>query len=126
MDLPLGVQIEKIEVGRILLGKSNNPVVESGAVSYQFDHQNHQLNLVSLRLPWHNFSGSATLNTTTPFKLDGQIVGSGELDGKQADSAVAVNGSLQSPELLVQLDNGDSHFAVNGKLRWHISLGTRF
>ena len=117
VDLPLGVQIEKIEVGRILLGKSNNPVVESGAVSYRFDHQNHKLNLVSLRLPWHNFSGNATLNTTTPFKLDGQIVGSGELDGKQADSAIAMNGSLQNPELLVQLDNGDSHFAVNGKLR---------
>ena len=66
VDLPLGVQIEKIEVGRILLGKSNNPVVESGAVSYQFDHQNHKLNIVSLRLPWHNFSGNATLNTAPP------------------------------------------------------------
>ena len=117
IDLPLGIEAERIEVGRIILGKSDNAVVESAAVSYRFDHQNHQLKIVSLRLPWHDFQGSASLNTASPFKLDGQIIGSGELGGTQADSAIAVNGSLQNPELLAQLDSGDSHFSLNGNLR---------
>ncbi|WP_225747687.1 translocation/assembly module TamB domain-containing protein [Eikenella sp. Marseille-P7795] len=117
VDLPLAVQLDRLEVGRISLGQKGDAVVESAALAYTFDHQSHKLNLTSLRVPWHEFQGSLSLDTASPFKLGGQILGSGELDGTAADSAFAVNGSLQEPDLQAQLDSGDIHFGLTGRLR---------
>lgn len=118
--LPLGVQIDALEVGRISSGTPDNTVLLPSVLSYRYDHQEHRLNIEALRTPWHEFKGQAAIATASPFALEASIEGQGDLQGEAATSAASLSGSLAEPDVHVQLNgSGDSaaHFVLRGGLR---------
>ena len=118
IDLPLGVQVDSLEVGRISSGRSDTTLLLPSSISYAYDHQQHRLQVVSLNTPWQNFKGEVSLDTAPPFALAGNIEGDGELEGHAASSDIVAHGSLESPDLLIQLKSSNEvHLVLRGVVR---------
>lgn len=118
ISLPLDVQIDRLEVGRISSGSADSTVLLPSSVRYAYDHRQHRLDIVSLRTPWQDFAGSLSLDTASPFALSGSIGGSGILEETPATSDIVVHGSLEQPDLHLQLNSGeDVSLVLRGGLR---------
>ena len=96
ISLPVQVQVDSIEIGRVTSGPQNLVLVDHANASYLYDHKQHKLNLSELQTPWLTSSGVATLDLVKPYKLDAEIKGNGVLDEVPIDSYLQLGGNLQN------------------------------
>ncbi|WP_239423219.1 translocation/assembly module TamB domain-containing protein [Snodgrassella communis] len=117
ISLPLQINIDKLQLGGLTLGKNQSPIILASQASYLYDHHKHQLVLNELNTPWQNIQGSVAIATQTPFALSGQLNGNGTLDKTAVESAALFKGSLQQPDLFARLDGGNIHFRTHAVLK---------
>ena len=103
ISLPVAVQADSIETGKITSGKKQTEIIDGFRAAYRYDHKQHRADILSLRLPWSDSSGWFTASTTTPFALDGLLNSSGSLDGTAVENHLTLTGSLKSMRLRTDL-----------------------
>ena len=103
VSLPLAVQLDKLSVGRISIGKAI--YLQGAEASYRYNHTSHHLVIGNLQSPWSGNSGELTLRTAPPFSLSGKIEGGGELDGIYADGSILLSGDLENTKIQAKLYN---------------------
>ena len=61
VSLPLAVAVDSVEVGRITSGKEQTLLLRRIQLAYQYNHQQHLLNVQDLQTPWSVSAGRITL-----------------------------------------------------------------
>ena len=95
VSLPLAVAVDSVEVGRITSGKEQTLLLRRIQLAYQYNHQQHLLNVQDLQTPWSVSAGRITLGLQTPFALNGAFDSTGVLDDISVENHVRLSGSLQ-------------------------------
>lgn len=106
LTLPLDVQIDSIRVRSIRTLNDTTPLFSHLDLAFQHQNHRHQLNIKSLHTPWGFHQGNIQLNSQTPFALQGNITGYGDLEGVRADGQVQLSGDLQRSQLQAKLVGG--------------------
>ncbi|WP_037586823.1 translocation/assembly module TamB domain-containing protein [Stenoxybacter acetivorans] len=118
IDLPLSVVIDRVRIGGLTTGEPSQTILLPSEINYQYDTKNHRLNVVALRTPWQSLSGTLTLNTQSPFALNGNFSGNGTLlDDKPISSKLQLSGSLETPELAATLTGEHLDFQMDGRFK---------
>ena len=99
VSLPVEVALDSLEVGRITSGKAKSEVLRHARLNYVYDHKQHRIHVGSIQTPWSDSSGLLTLDTAAPFKLGGDIAGSGALNDIAVDGTFKLSGELQNIQL---------------------------
>ncbi|MDO4248856.1 MAG: translocation/assembly module TamB domain-containing protein [Neisseria sp.] len=99
VSLPVEVALDSLEVGRITSGKAKSEVLRHARLNYVYDHKQHRIRVGSIQTPWSDSSGLLTLDTAAPFKLGGDIAGSGALNDIAVDGTFKLSGELQNIQL---------------------------
>lgn len=94
LALPLTVQIDRLEVGHIRSAATANVWLYPSAVSYQYNHHHHQLDILNLDMPWQKASGSLMLDAAAPFALKGTVHGQGMSQEGAVSGHLSVGGTL--------------------------------
>ncbi len=95
VSLPLVATLDSLQVGKITQGKKKTVLLHRVWANYRYDHQNHLLNIQSVKTDWSDSKGSLRLNTVLPYALAGELASKGELDGIQVDNRLNLSGSLK-------------------------------
>ena len=99
VSLPVEVALDSLEVGRITSGKAKSEMLRHARLNYVYDHKQHRIHVGSIQTPWSDSSGLLTLDTAAPFKLGGDIAGSGALNDIAVDGTFKLSGELQNIQL---------------------------
>ena len=101
ISLPVQIDVQQIEVGKITQNKTE--ILNRIRAAYHYDHRQHLLDVQALDNYWAATKGQVSLQTQSPFALNGKLLSKGELDGIAVDNALNASGSLQQIQLKTDL-----------------------
>ncbi|MDF7676285.1 translocation/assembly module TamB domain-containing protein [Neisseriaceae bacterium ESL0693] len=115
--LPVRITVDALSIEALTLGKDHQSILLPSQISYVYDHRQHQLNVTQLATPWHTVTGALRLDTQSPFTLQGQLSGHGQLDKTQAESHITLGGSLKQPAIKAKLQGEHVSLQLQTELR---------
>ncbi|MCF7520933.1 translocation/assembly module TamB [Neisseria sp. ZJ106] len=119
IDLPITVFADRIETGKISVGKNfeqQTVYIEKVKAAYHYDRREHRLDIVSLQTPWSESAGAAVVGLKPPFALNTAIYTKGELEGQTIHGTTRLWGSLQDVHTDILLDGDDVHLSAKSEL----------
>lgn len=99
LHLPLAVAVDSLEVGNVTTGKKHTLILHQARLNYQYDRRQHVLGVETIQSPWSTSHGKIALDGAKPFKLDGHLTSSGELNEIPFGSRTDLSGSLSALSL---------------------------
>ena len=115
IDLPVLVFIDRLETGRLSVGKNfdkQTVYLDHLNAAYHYDQKEHRLDLKALDTPWSNSTGSAVVGLEKPFALNTTVQTKGELEGETIEGKARLWGSLQDVQTEILLDGDDVHLSA--------------
>lgn len=117
LTLPLTVAVDKLEVGQITQGDDKTILLSRAQLSYQYNHLNHDVNIVALQTPWSNSTGQLSLANASPYALRGDMTLAGVLDGIAVNGDLRLSGSLNDVALASKLTGLGIHIHADTQVK---------
>ncbi|WP_043903152.1 translocation/assembly module TamB domain-containing protein [Kingella kingae] len=112
IQLPFTLALDSLQTGAITQGKDKTEILRGINASYVYNHEQHQLNVHSLRNHWSNTHGKLAMRTVAPFELGGTLLSDGNLDGIVVENLLDLSGSLH--DLKVNTDLTGNGVGLHG------------
>ncbi|MCG7656314.1 translocation/assembly module TamB domain-containing protein [Wielerella bovis] len=103
IGLPFTVALDVLEIGKITQGEDKLEILGGALASYTYNHQQHNLQVKSLKTHWANTEGSLKASTQSPFALQGTFLSNGMLDDIEVENILDIKGSLNDILLTTDL-----------------------
>ncbi|ASK28484.1 translocation/assembly module TamB [Neisseria chenwenguii] len=119
IDLPATVFIDRLETGKISVGKSfakQTVYLEKIQTAYRYDRKQHRLDIKALKSPWSESAGAVEIGLKKPFALNTAVYTKGELDGETIHGTARLWGSLKDMKSELLLDGDTVHLTAASTL----------